>query len=360
MRNIIKQLLKFDPVILITVMILLTINLLLQYSANEELNHSFLLNICFLCIFLIIMLLMSYVNINFVKRFAKIFYILSIILATLVLLFGLIKHGSSRWLSFGIIHLQPSEICKLSVPIMISSYLANQKSLSLSHYLIALLIVIIPFILVVKQPDLGTACLILYSALCVLFLAGFPYKVILYIFIIFCATSPILWHLLHDYQRHRILMLFNPDIDPLNHGYHVIQSMIAIGSGGLVGKGYLHGTQVHLNFIPEKTTDSIVSILGEEFGFIGVCILIATYLVMVLRGIKIMRQSDDMFMYLVSGFISMSLAFYVFINMGMISGILPVVGIPLPLISHGGTSTLLTSLSIGLLLSIDRHNKNLI
>ncbi len=224
-------------------------------------------------------------------------------------------------------------------------------------YLKAFILLMIPFGLIAKQPDLGTGILVFTSGFFVLFYAGLSWRIIIVAIVLFILSTPVIWHFLHAYQQHRILTLINPQSDPLGKGYHIIQGMIAIGSGGFWGKGYLHGTQTHLNFIPEKNTDFVITVLAEEFGYLGVCILLFLYIILVFRGLSIMRRAHDIFSTVLAGSITMSLMLYVLINMGMVAGILPVVGVPLPLISYGGTATIVLMAGFGILLAINKRSK---
>jgi rod shape determining protein RodA len=227
----------------------------------------------------------------------------------------------------------------------------------LKNYFVATLLLLVPVGLIARQPDLGTAILILASGFYVLFLAGLSWRVMAVLFVAAVASAPVLWSMMHDYQRHRILMLFDPSQDALGKGYHTIQGMISVGSGGLLGKGYLEGTQTHLDFLPERTTDFIFAVYSEEFGLLGNLILLGAYLFVIGRGFVITANASTYFTRLMAGSITLTFATYAFVNMGMVSGILPVVGVPLPLISYGGTSMLTLLLGFGMLMSIETHKK---
>jgi rod shape determining protein RodA len=285
-------------------------------------------------------------------------YAAGLLLLVGVALFGEVSHGARRWLHLGVTRIQPSEIMKLAVPLMLAWFLdRREKTLNLKDYGIAALLLVAPVGLIVKQPDLGTALLITASGFYVLFLAGLGWRIILGMVGVFAVSAPILWSLLHDYQRQRILTLLDPSQDPLGAGYHIIQSSIALGSGGVFGKGWFSGTQAHLDFLPERTTDFVFAVYAEEFGMAGNLILLAVYLLVIGRGMVIAAKAPTLFSRLLAGSITLTFFTYAFVNMGMVSGILPVVGVPLPLISYGGTSMVTLLLGFGMLMSIQTHRK---
>ncbi len=289
-------------------------------------------------------------------RFAVPLYILGLVLLVLVFLFGIKVNGARRWLNIGITRIQPSEIMKLAMPLMLAWYFHKYESaLKLRHYAVAILLLLVPFGLVAKQPDLGTALLIGAAGFYVLFFAGLQWKVILGLVAAGIAAAPVLWTFLHDYQKKRILTLIDPTTDPLGSGYHIIQATIAIGSGGIAGKGWLQGTQTHLEFIPEKHTDFIFAVFSEEWGLIGNAVLLLLYLLLIARGMMIAANASTLFARLLAGSITLSLFTYAFINMGMVSGIMPVVGVPLPFMSYGGTALATLCTGLGILMSIQTH-----
>jgi len=307
---------------------------------------------------LVCMWLVANLPLHYLMRTAVPIYLLGMALLVGVALFGEISHGARRWLNIGVATIQPSELMKIGVPLMMAWYFEkNEATLTLRDYFIAALLLIAPVALIARQPDLGTALLISASGFYVLFLAGLSWRVMGVMFVAALASAPVLWSMLHDYQRHRILMLFDPSQDALGKGYHTIQGMIAVGSGGIIGKGYLNGTQTHLDFLPERTTDFIFAVYSEEFGLLGNLILLGLYLFVVGRGFIITANASTYFTRLMAGSITLTFATYTFVNMGMVSGILPVVGVPLPLISYGGTSMLTLLLGFGLLMSIETHKK---
>ena len=291
-------------------------------------------------------------------RFALPAYALGLALLIGVALFGDVVNGARRWLNLGIIRIQPSEIMKIAMPLMLAWYFhKHEATLRLREYFIASLLLLVPVMLIARQPDLGTALLVTAAGFYVIFLAGLSWKILIGLMLAGCASLPLLWSLLHDYQRRRVLTLLDPTSDPLGAGYHIIQSVIAVGSGGLAGKGWLRGTQAHLEFIPERSTDFIFAVFSEEFGLIGNCVLLLLYLLLIGRGLAIAANAPTFFTRLLAGAVTLTFFTYAFVNMGMVSGILPVVGVPLPLISYGGTALVTLFLGIGILMSIHKHRK---
>jgi rod shape determining protein RodA len=289
-------------------------------------------------------------------RFGAPLYLLGVLLLILVFFFGIKVNGARRWLSLGFTRIQPSELLKIAVPLMLAWYFhKHEAGLKVRHYVVACLLLLVPFALIAKQPDLGTAILVGAAGFYVLFFAGLPWKVIVGLFTIAAGAAPFVWTMLHDYQRKRILTLIDPTSDPLGAGYHIIQATIAIGSGGTFGKGWLAGTQTHLEFIPERHTDFIFAVFSEERGLIGNAILVLLYLLLIARGLMIAANASTLFARVMAGSITLSLFTYVFVNIGMVSGILPVVGVPLPFMSYGGTALVTLSISIGILMSIQTH-----
>lgn len=283
-------------------------------------------------------------------------YVLGIVLLVMVFLFGIKVNGARRWLSLGFVRIQPSELLKIAVPLTLAWYFHIQESRrKFSHYVIATLLMGVPFALIAKQPDLGTALLVGAAGFYVIFLAGLPWKIIGGLIISFLAAAPFIWNMLHDYQRRRVMTLLDPTSDPLGSGYHIIQSTIAIGSGGFFGKGWLNGTQTHLEFIPEKHTDFIFAVFSEEWGLIGNIALLVLYTLLIARSMMIAITAPTIFSRLLAGNIGLMFFTYAFVNMGMVSGILPVVGVPLPLMSYGGTALVTLFLGIGMLMSIQTH-----
>ena len=289
-------------------------------------------------------------------RFAVPLYIGGVILLILVFVAGVKVNGARRWLSLGVTRIQPAEILKIAMPLMLAWYFHKYEAVrNWRHYLVAGLLLVVPFGLIAKQPDLGTAILVGAAGFYVIFFAGLSWKVILGMALVGGSAAPFVWSMLHDYQRKRILTLIDPTTDPLGAGYHIIQSTIAIGSGGTFGKGWLEGTQTHLEFIPERHTDFIFAVFSEERGLIGNGILLALYLLLIGRGLYITANASTMFSRVLAGSITLSFFTYVFVNIGMVSGILPVVGVPLPFMSYGGTALVTLCLGLGMLMSIHSH-----
>lgn len=292
------------------------------------------------------------------ERIALPLYVIGILLLICVALFGSISHGARRWLNIGFTQIQPSEIMRIAMPMMLAWYFSKQEGKSkAADFVIGGLLLVVPVVLIMKQPDLGTSLLITASGFYVLFLAGLSWKFLVGGAVLFSASTPILWSMLHDYQRRRIEILIDPTQDPLGAGYHTIQAIIAIGSGGGAGKGWLNGSQTQLDFLPERTTDFIFAVFSEEFGLLGNLLLLTLFSLIILRGLVIASQAQTTFTRLLAGSITLTFFTYAFVNMGMVSGILPVVGVPLPLISYGGTSMVTLCLSLGILMSIHSHKK---
>jgi rod shape determining protein RodA len=274
-----------------------------------------------------------------------------------VALFGEIRNGARRWLNLGFAF-QPSELLKLALPLMLAWYFQrNEAVLRAKHFLVGAAMLLVPLFLIVRQPDLGTALMIGASGFYLLFFVGLPWKVILGGATLGAASLPVVWSLMHDYQQQRVLTLLDPSSDPLGAGYHIIQSTIAIGSGGLFGKGWMHGTQNQLDFIPERTTDFVFAVFGEEFGYVGELLLVGLYLAIVARGLVIAARAPTLFGRLLAATLSLNLFTYAFVNMGMVSGILPVVGVPLPLMSYGGTALITLLLGMGIVMSVATHRQ---
>ncbi len=347
-----------DPMMMLGLSLLMLTSLMVLFSATDG---SWLrvgsqgVNIL---VGLTLMWVVANLPLHYLMRTALPIYSLGLLLLIGVALFGEISHGARRWLNIGVATIQPSELMKIGVPLMMAWYFEkHEATLTWKNYLIAALLLIVPVALIARQPDLGTALLITASGFYVLFLAGLSWRIIGGMAIAAIASAPIMWNMLHDYQRHRIMMLLDPSQDALGKGYHTIQGMIAVGSGGLLGKGYMAGTQTHLDFLPERSTDFIFAVYSEEFGLIGTVLLLAMYLFVIGRGFMITSSASTYFTRLMAGSITLTFATYAFVNMGMVCGILPVVGVPLPLISYGGTSMLTLLLGFGMLMSIETHQK---
>ena len=348
-----------DLPLLIGILLLSAMGMVVLYSAGGQDIALINRQVVRLSLALIVMLIIAQINPGTLKFWAPWLFAIGLIMLVAVLLFGEVGKGAQRWLNLGFFRFQPSELMKIAVPIMTAWYLAEAALPPRGSRLVfATIIVIVPTLLIAKQPDLGTSLLIASSGVFVLLLSGLRLKLILSVLALMAASAPIFWnYLLHGYQRQRILTFLNPESDPLGSGYHIIQSTIAIGSGGLYGKGWLNGTQSHLDFLPERSTDFIFAVFSEEFGFLGILLLLAIYIAIIVRGIMIAVNAQDSFSRLVAGSITLTFFVYVFVNIGMVSGILPVVGVPLPLISYGGTSMVTIMAAFGILMSIQTHRK---
>ncbi|WP_295005925.1 rod shape-determining protein RodA [uncultured Dechloromonas sp.] len=343
------------PLLLITAAIM-AVGLGTVYSATYDSTHRMMSQAANMGVALVVMWVISRVPPQKLMSFAIPLYIVGIVLLVAVFLFGIKVNGARRWLSIGFTRVQPSEIMKIAMPLMLAWYFHKyEATLKLKHYGVAALLLIVPFGLVAKQPDLGTALLIGAAGFYVIFFAGLPWKIIVGLIAAAGAAAPVLWNMLHDYQQKRILTLIDPTTDPLGSGYHIIQATIAIGSGGAVGKGFLNGTQTHLEFIPEKHTDFIFAVYSEEWGLLGNATLVFLYTLLIGRGLMIASAAPTTFSRLLAGAITLGFFTYAFINMGMVSGILPVVGVPLPFMSYGGTALVTLFLGIGMLMSIHTH-----
>ncbi len=292
------------------------------------------------------------------RRWAPWLYGLGVVLLAAVMTVGETGKGAQRWLDLGLVRFQPSELMKLALPLVVAWHLADAHlPPDARRVLAAAAAIAVPVTLIALQPDLGTALVVGAAGFFALFLAGLRWRWLAGLGLAAAAGAPALWHFMHDYQRARVLTFLDPERDPLGAGYHIIQSKIAIGSGGLFGKGWLHGTQAHLEFLPERATDFIFAVLGEEFGLTGTVTLLALYLFLVLRGLHIAARAQDTFARLTAGAVSLTFLVYAFVNTGMVTGLLPVVGLPLPLVSYGGTSLVTMMAGFGILMSVHTHRK---
>ncbi len=343
------------PLLLITSLIMTT-GLATVYSATYDANNRLLAQTLNMAVGLFAMWAVAQLPPQKLMGFGVPLYVVGVILLICVFLFGVKVNGARRWLSLGFTRIQPSEVLKIAVPLMLAWYFHKHEAiLKFRHYVVACLLLLVPFALIAKQPDLGTAILVGAAGFYVLFFAGLPWQVIVGLGAAAAAAAPFVWTMLHDYQRKRILTLVDPTSDPLGAGYHIIQSTIAIGSGGSFGKGWLEGTQTHLEFIPERHTDFIFAVFSEERGLLGNSILVLLYFLLIARGLMIAANASTLFARVMAGSVTLSLFTYVFVNMGMVSGILPVVGVPLPFMSYGGTALVTLSIGIGILMSIQTH-----
>ncbi|HVY53877.1 MAG TPA: rod shape-determining protein RodA [Gammaproteobacteria bacterium] len=347
-----------DGCLLVLMLAVLTFGLFILYSAGNQSTALIERQLVHILVAATIMLVVAQIPPIVWQRWAVWIYCFSLFFLIAALLMGHIGKGAQRWLSLGGFRFQPAEFMKFAIPLLLAWYYNKiHLPLSFKSLLISIAVILIPVILTAKQPDLGTATVLLATAASVLFFAGLSVRLILGIAGTLIAGLPLLWLVMHDYQRQRILTFLNPERNPLSTGYHIIQSKIAIGSGGLFGKGWLAGTQSQLHFLPEHTTDFIFAVCSEEFGFAGNMLLLTLYLLIVLRGLYIAVNAQDTFTRLLAGSLTITFFLSFFINIGMVTGILPVVGLPLPLVSYGGSSLVTSMASFGMLMSIKTHRK---
>lgn len=348
-----------DMPLLTAIIILCTISMVVLYSAGGEDIYFLGRQGARIGFAASLMFLFARIPPSMLVRWSPILYGIGLLLLVIVLGVGIVGKGAQRWLELGGFRFQPAEPMKLVVPMMVAWILSRSPlPPPAAAIFLSMLVVLLPVVLVIAQPDFGTAILIFLAGGVVIFLAGIGWKMLVWATAAAGAAVPMLWTLvLHDYQRSRILTLFDPWADPLGAGYHIIQSVIAVGSGGIHGKGWLTGTQSRLEFIPERTTDFIFSVYAEEFGFLGALLLVGLYLFIGLRGLMISFHANDTYSRLLGGCLSATFFFYVFVNIGMTAGILPVVGVPLPLLSHGGSAMVTLMIGLGILMSIHRHKK---
>lgn len=353
------QRLHLDKPMFVGLALLALCSLIVLYSASGE-NLRLLTGQSLRLLFGFgIMLAIAQLRPETLSRWTPYIFGIGLLLLLIVLIIGVTSKGAQRWLNLGLFRIQPSEIMKLGVPMMVAWFLARKAiPPQTTHLFIALAIILVPVAMVAKQPDLGTAIMIASAGLFILFLAGLNWMWITAAIIGVAGSAPLLWNFyMHDYQKRRVLTLFDPNSDPLGTGYHTIQSMIAVGSGGIYGKGWLNGSQAQLDFLPERSTDFIFAVFAEEFGFMGTIVLFSIYLFVVVRGMQISFNAQDTFARLLAGGLSLIFFFYFFVNIGMVTGILPVVGVPLPIISYGGSSIVTLMAAFGILMSIQTHRK---
>jgi rod shape determining protein RodA len=333
--------------------LLLVVAIVAMASASPERMTAQLVN---LAVALLLMRIVAQIPPQRLMHLAVPIYIVGVLLLLAVALFGDVSKGARRWLNLGFMRIQPSELMKIAMPMMLAWYFQkHEAALRLKDYAVATLLLLVPVALIIRQPDLGTSVLVLAAGFYVIFLAGLPWKVMIGLATAAGIAAPFAWNLLHDYQRQRILTLLDPEKDPLGKGFHIIQSTIAIGSGGILGKGWGQGTQAQLEFIPERHTDFIFAVYSEEFGLLGNLLLLVLYALLIGRGLLIAANAATLFARLLAGAITLIFFTYAFVNMGMVSGILPVVGVPLPFVSYGGTALVTLCLGIGILMSINKN-----
>ena len=362
----------FDGPLSLAVLALAAIGLVCMYSAGYDSGTRFGDHGRNMLIALAVLFIAAQVPPQRLQQWAVPLYIVGVLLivATAVPGLGITKKGATRWLNVGVV-IQPSEVLKIAMPLMLAWWFQKREGqLRVLDFVIAALLLLVPVGLVIKQPDLGTALLILAAGTYVIFFAGLSWKLVIPAFLLGAVAvvavivaepticqEGVKWPLLREYQQHRICTLLDPTTDPLGKGFHIIQGMIAIGSGGITGKGFMNGTQTHLEFIPERTTDFIFAAFCEEFGLVGVVLLVLCFTILIFRGLMIAAEAPTAFARLLAGAVSMSFFTYAFVNMGMVSGILPVVGVPLPFVSYGGTAMVTLGLGLGILMSISRSRR---
>jgi len=350
--------LNLDGPLLVALGLLALYGLIILYSASGQDVHTIVRTLLRLLLGAAAMLALTHAKPHLLRRLAPWLYAVGIVLLLGVAALGVIGKGAQRWLNLGLFRFQPSEIMKIAVPMLAAWYL-HERALppDWKSLVVLTLIIFVPAGLVAIEPDLGTAALIVASGLLLVLMAGLPVRIILIALLGAAGAAALGWKFMHGYQRERVLTFINPQTDPLGAGYHIIQSQIAIGSGGVFGKGWMNGSQAQLDFLPERSTDFIFSVVGEEFGLIGLLVLLAMYLFIVSRCLWLAMQTNDTFSRLLALSLGLTFFVYVFINAGMVSGLLPVVGVPLPLVSYGGTSVVTLLAGFGILMGLYSHRK---
>jgi rod shape determining protein RodA len=352
------QRLHLDKTLFYALLALAAISLFVVYSGSAKDTSATFGHFMRLLLGFTVLLLVAQIRPEILERWSPYVFVAGMVLLMAVLAVGVIGKGAQRWLNLGLFQFQPSEIMKLAVPMMLAWFLARGNlPPTLSKLGLGFLIMAIPAFMIFKQPDLGTALLVFGAGAFVLFLGGMRWRVIITLLAGIAIAAPFAWNYLHDYQRQRVLTLFDPEADPLGTGYHTIQAMIAVGSGGIYGKGWLNSSQAHLDYLPESSTDFIFAVYAEEFGLLGSLLLLAIYAIIVGRGLLIAYLAKDAYTRLLAGSLSLTFFLYFFVNMGMVTGILPIVGVPLPVMSYGGTSIVTIMAAFGILMSIQTHRK---
>lgn len=350
--------LRLDPPLMFGVAAICVVGMLALYSAGGQSVDLLVQQGVRLALGLGVMLVIAQIPPRNLWLLTPWAYVGGLLMLLWVLIDGEISGGAQRWLDLGVVRVQPSEAMKLAVPMMVAWYLGDRAMPpSLVRVFASLFLVAVPVLMIARQPDLGTALLVASAGAFVLFLAGVGWRLIATLGTLAAAAIPIGWHFMQPYQRQRVLTFIHPESDPLGAGYHIIQSKIAIGSGGLYGKGWLNGTQSHLDFLPERSTDFVFAVFGEEFGFFGGVLLLLIYLLVVGRGLYIGTQAHDPYGRLLAGGLALTFFVYVFVNIGMVTGLLPVVGLPLPLVSYGGTSMVTLLGGFGIIMSVHSRKR---
>ena len=347
-----------DVPIMLAVFAICTLGFVVLYSAVGESSSLVLRQAARFTVAMLVFGVIAQASPRALRVWSPWIFCVSLGFLLLVMVNGVVGGGAQRWLDLGLFRFQPSEIMKISVPMMVAWFMHERRlPPTFTHLLVLLLIICVPTLLIAQQPDLGTAILVMASGGLTVLLAGISLKLIVGLGLVALGSIPVLWNYMLDYQRARVLTFLNPESDPLGAGYNIIQSKIALGSGGLFGKGWLNGTQAHLEFLPERSTDFIFAVMGEEFGLLGLLLLLGLYLLLVGRGLYIAAQAQDTFTRLLAGGLSLTFFVYVFVNAGMVCGLLPIVGVPLPLVSAGGTSMVTLLASFGILAAIHGNRK---
>jgi len=353
-----RRLLVLDPALLAIAGALALVGLVTLYSAANDFPWRFTDQLRNFAVAAAVMFAAANVPPSTLQKLAAPAYALGVALLVGVEVAGVTVKGATRWLDIGVTRIQPSEMMRLALPLMLAWYFHKREgSRRPLDFLVAAILMALPVALIAKQPDLGTALLVLAAGVYVIFFAGLPWKWLAALGVAGLAMLPLAWTMMHDYQRTRVLTLIDPTTDPLGKGFHTLQATIAIGSGGAFGKGWMQGTQTHLEFIPERTSDFIFAVFSEEFGLVGNVVLMVLFLSLVGRALLIAVNASTTFSRLLAGSIALIMFTYAFVNMGMVSGILPVVGVPLPFVSYGGTALVTLGLACGMLMSINRHRK---
>jgi rod shape determining protein RodA len=355
--NLLRSL-HIDIPLLLGLLMICAMSFVILYSAGGQEISLLYRHATRMGLAMLLMIALAHINPRQFQTFSVVLFTLCVLLLIAVAVMGQISMGAQRWLDLGLFRFQPSEFTKISAPMMLAWYLSEHPLPPRPKQLVgAAILLLVPVLLIAKQPDLGTAMLVASSGAAVLFFAGLSWWFMLGIVALLAASTPVLWHFMREYQRNRVLTFINPEADPMGAGYHIIQSKIAIGSGGINGKGWLGSSQAELDFLPESSTDFIFAVFAEEFGLFGCVGLLALYLLVISRCFYIAVQAQDTYSRLLAGSLAFTFFVYVFVNIGMVIGVLPVVGVPLPLVSYGGTSMVTLMAGFGILMSIHTHRK---
>ena len=347
---------RIDKMLFVCALAIVGVGLVTLFSASDQSVPRVTSQLLSFGFAIALMWLFANIPPQTLARAAVPLYVIAVLMLIGVAMFGVVVNGSRRWLNFGVARFQPSELMKIALPLMLAWYFQKfEGRIGWTGFALAAVLIVVPVYLIKRQPDLGTALLIAASGLYVLYLAGLSWKIMVGLVALGAALGPMVWQQLHYYQRERILTFLDPARDPLGAGYHSTQASIALGSGGVAGKGWLNGTQTHLDFLPERHTDFIFAVFGEEFGLIGNAVLLILYLLLIGRGIVIAANASTLFARLIAGAITLMFFTYAFVNMSMVSGLLPVVGVPLPLVSYGGTAMISLFIGLGVLMSVQAH-----